>query len=95
MYIRFHGIYSSPKTGQPYGIFVVIFHLHQDGKLSEEDSSRYLETKMWFEEHLPNPPYYEDNNSIKAVTWFKDCIHEPPGVIVYEDDYQVGVTQQL
>ncbi|UVI27483.1 hypothetical protein [Paenibacillus spongiae] len=75
----------------------------------------------WFEENLPNPPYYEDNNVIKAVTWFKDTPQsremlirlkpffqlaekygaklirsvsaEPPGVIVYEDDYQIAVTR--
>ncbi len=72
MYTRFHGNYSSPKTKQPYGIFVVIYHLYRDGKLSESDSKLYLTTKEWFEQNLPNPPFYEDNNSIHAVTWFKD-----------------------
>jgi hypothetical protein len=123
LYIRFHGNYSSPKTGQPYGIFVVIYHLHRDGHLSEEDRTLYLHAKQWFEEHLPNPPFYEDNNFIKAVTWFKDCpeasgmidrlepllqiahkhdvevirsvVQEPPGIIIYEDDFQVGVTKQF
>jgi hypothetical protein len=119
LYIRFHGNYSSPKTKKPYGIFVVIYHLYRDGKLSEGDSKLYLDTKEWFEQNLPNPPYYEDNNSINAVTWFKDVDNsvnmlsylepffriaekhrieiiksvsrELPGVLVYEDEYQVGV----
>lgn len=119
MYIRFHGNYSSPYTNQPFGIFVVIFHLQRDGKLTDEDNKLYIETVDWFEEHLPNPPYYEEGNTIRAVTWFKDNNHssimieklttffniarkynveiiksavsEPPGKIVYEDEYQIGV----
>ncbi|WP_127534172.1 hypothetical protein [Paenibacillus kobensis] len=119
MYLRFHGNYSSPKTKQPYGIFVVIYHLYRDGILSENESQLYLDTKEWFEQNLPNPPYYDDNNSIHAVTWFKDedeskemlirlqpffRIAEKhkveiiksvskvlPGILVYEDDYQVGI----
>lgn len=73
LFVRYHGDYSSPKTKQPYGIFVVIYHLHRDGKLSESDSKIYLETKDWFEGNLPNPPFYEqNNNAIRAVTWFKE-----------------------
>jgi hypothetical protein len=108
-----------PKTKQPYGIFVVIYHLYRDEKLSESDSKLYLDTKDWFEQNLPNPHYYDDNNSINAVTWFKDVdkakdmqMHlepffkiaerhrveiiksvskELPGMLIYEDEYQVGV----
>jgi hypothetical protein len=72
LYIRFHGNYTSPYTQEPYGIFVVVFHLYRDGKLSEIESREYLITKEWFEEKLPNPPYYDDNNTIRAVTWFKE-----------------------
>ncbi|MCC2686089.1 MAG: hypothetical protein K0R75_2988 [Paenibacillaceae bacterium] len=74
MYIRFHGNYSSPFTKQPYGIFVLIHHLKRDGKLSPADLELYENTKNWFEENLPNPPFYrENNNAARAVTWFKDC----------------------
>jgi hypothetical protein len=119
VYIRFHGNYFSPKTKQPYGIFVVIYHLYRDEKLSQSDRKLYLETKDWFEQNLPSPPYYDDNNSINAVTWFKDVdkakdmliylgplfkiaerhrveiiksvSKELPGMLIYEDEYQVGV----
>ncbi|WP_028552120.1 hypothetical protein [Paenibacillus sp. UNC451MF] len=119
MYIRYHGNYSSPKTKQFYGIFVVIYHLFRDDKLSESDSKLYLDTKEWFEQNLPNPPFYDDNNSVNAVTWFKYgnktpemMIHlepfiniakkynveiiksiskELPGILIYEDEYQVGI----
>ncbi|OXM88364.1 hypothetical protein [Paenibacillus rigui] len=73
MFIRFHGKAISPFTNQPYGIFAVIYFLKRDGKLSSLDLQLYETTVNWFEEHLPNPPYYDDlNNSIRAVTWFKD-----------------------
>ncbi|MFC6233327.1 hypothetical protein ACFQI7_36905 [Paenibacillus allorhizosphaerae] len=119
MYIRFHGNYSSPKTKQPYGIFVVIYHLYRDAKLLESDGKLYLDTKEWFEQNLPNPPFYDDNNSVNAVTWFKDGIKAPemiiylepffniakkynveiiksiskelPGILIYEDEYQIGI----
>jgi len=71
-YIRFHGNYSSPFTEQPYGIFVVIYHLLREGKLTDEDAILYNTTNDWFEENLPNPPFYDDQNSIRAVTWFKE-----------------------
>lgn len=124
MFIRFHGNYASPYTKQPYGIFVVIFHLQRNGKLSIADRKLYQTTVNWFEEHLPNPPFYKENqNSIRAVTWFKQgdksqamleklkpffeiaerhgvdilqsISHEPPGKIIYEDDYQIGVVDCL
>lgn len=40
--------------------------------LSDEDAELYNKTNDWFEENLPNPPFYDDQNSIRAVTWFKD-----------------------
>ncbi|CAH1206231.1 hypothetical protein PAECIP111893_02477 [Paenibacillus plantiphilus] len=120
MFVRFHGNYCSSFTKQPAGIFAVIYHLKRDGKLSDADSELYGNTLDWFEDNLPNPPLYdEQNNSIRAVTWFKDgertehmierlkpffeiaatygvqiiksVAEEPPGTIVYEDDYQIAV----
>jgi hypothetical protein len=74
MYIRFHGNNSSPYTKQPYGIFTLIHHLKRDGMLSPDDHELFDNTVNWFEENLPNPPFYsESNNADRAVTWFKDC----------------------
>ncbi|CAH1222168.1 hypothetical protein PAECIP111891_05299 [Paenibacillus allorhizoplanae] len=123
MYIRFHGNYLSPKLKQPYGIFVVIYHLYRDGKLSEREIKLYLDTKEWFEQNLPNPPFYDDNNLVNAVTWFKDGIkaaemitqlkpffhiaekynieiiksisNDLPGILIYEDEYQIGIVPRL
>lgn len=90
MYIRFHGNYSSPKTKQPYGVFVVIYHLYRDGKLSDSDSKLYLDTKEWFEQNLPNPPFYADNNSVNAVTWFKDGIKAQEMITHLEPFFQIA-----
>ncbi|GAA3404042.1 hypothetical protein ACFFNY_02500 [Paenibacillus hodogayensis] len=73
MFVRFHANYASPFTKQPYGIFVAIFHLKREGILSPADTELYDRTVQWFEENLPNPPFYEEHqNSRRAVTWFKD-----------------------
>lgn len=53
------------------GIFVAADHLRRAGVLSSEEEARYFDIDDWFNAHLPNPPFYEDGNSIGAVTWFK------------------------
>jgi hypothetical protein len=51
----------------------MIHHLKRDGKLSPDDRKLFDNTVNWFEETLPNPPFYrENNNADRAVTWFKD-----------------------
>lgn len=39
--------------------------------LKDEDKETFLRVEEWFEEHLPNPPFYEDGNTIRGITWFK------------------------
>lgn len=73
-YVRIQTRYCG-KTGKPVGIFAACWHLMEgvmrEDALSEEDKEIYLNIRNWFEENLPNPPYYEDGNTIKAITWFK------------------------
>ena len=73
-YVRIQTRYCG-RTGKPVGIFAACWHLlkgtMRDDCLSEEDKEVYLDIRSWFEENLPNPPYYEDGNTIKAITWFK------------------------
>jgi hypothetical protein len=71
-YFRFCADYQSPYTDQPYGIFIAVWHLVRDGKVTEADAASYWQTRAWFEENLPTPPYYEHGNPRKAVTWFKE-----------------------
>ncbi|MES2660810.1 MAG: hypothetical protein V4689_19450 [Verrucomicrobiota bacterium] len=77
-YFRFCADYPSPYTNQPYGIFIAVWHLVRDKKVSEEDESTYWRTRKWFEENLPIPPYYEQGNPDKAITWFKETAMESP-----------------
>jgi hypothetical protein len=79
-YFRFCADYESPYTNQPYGIFIAVWHLIRDKKVSEQDESAYWDARKWFESHLPIPPYYGNGNPDKAITWFKESAME--GLIV-------------
>jgi hypothetical protein len=57
--------------GVEVGIFVAVDHLRRAGRLGIDEQLRYVEIEDWFHEHLPDPPFYGDGNSIGAVTWFK------------------------
>jgi hypothetical protein len=70
-YLRVQVRYSG-KTGKPVGIFVAVYHLMNAGALSEEETQRYKDIEAWFEECLPNPPFYDDGNPDKAITYFKN-----------------------
>lgn len=75
-YFRFCTDYQSPYTAQPYGIFIAVWHLIRDRKVTEDDAAIYWQTRTWFENNLPIPPYYEHGNPQKAVTWFKESAME-------------------
>mgnify|MGYP000532362046 CR=1 FL=1 len=81
-FFRFCADYESPYTNQPYGIFIAVWHLIRDKKVSGEDESAYWRAREWFESNLPIPPYYENGNPEKAITWFKQSAME--GAIVKE-----------
>ena len=68
---RFQAKYVG-RTGAPVGVFVAVDHLRRTGRLSEEEVACYAVADAWFQENLPNPPFYEDGNSIGAVTWFRE-----------------------
>lgn len=72
-YLRIQGREIAFRTQKPVGIFVLNWRRVRDGIYSEEDKALYWATRQWFAEHLPEPPFYgEDNdNPDGAVTWFK------------------------
>jgi hypothetical protein len=72
-FVRYHKAACSPYTGEPYGIFVAVWHLVRDGLTSEEETGRYWELREWFEAHLPVPPFHAAGNPDRAVTWFKEA----------------------
>lgn len=72
-YLRIQGRELAYRTQKPVGIFVLNWRRVRDNVYSEEDKALYWETRQWFVEHLPEPPFYgEDNDNPEgAVTWFK------------------------
>lgn len=59
------------RLGVEVGIFVAVDHLRRADRLTEEEEELYFEIDDWFNAQLPDPPFYEDGNTIGAVTWFK------------------------
>jgi len=72
-YFRIQGREIAYRTGKPVGIFVLNWRRIRDGIYSPEDVELYECTHQWFLEHLPQPPFYGDNNDNPkgAITWFK------------------------
>jgi ribosomal protein S18 acetylase RimI-like enzyme len=56
----------------PVGIFAAVHRLQQAGLLNDEEKAIYYEIdQVWFQENLPNPPFYDDDKPGKPITWFK------------------------
>lgn len=71
-YYRVHTKDIAYITQQPRGIFTAIGKLVDGGVLTEEETAEYWKNREYFEKVLPVPPYYEQGNPDKAVTWFKN-----------------------
>ena len=71
MYVRYQGTKNSGKTGKPSGIFAVAWHMKQNGLLSPREIDEIQQIENWFEDNLPNPPFYGESDPPKAITWFK------------------------
>ncbi len=81
-YYRYCSDYESPHTRQNYGIFICVWHLIRDQKVTAEEERADWDARQWFEENLPIPPCYREGNPDKAITWFKAQAME--GSIVHE-----------
>jgi hypothetical protein len=119
-YFRYCAPYVSPHTNQRYGIFIAVWHLVRDKKVTAEDEAAYWKAREWFEANLPIPPFHATGNQERAITWFKETAmesrvvqelriyrdiaarygtkielvsSESPGLIIYEDDYQIATIQ--
>jgi hypothetical protein len=73
-YVRIQARYTG-KTGKTVGFIGANWHILRAGRFSQEDKELFLQTEEWFNENLPNPPFYNDNpelnNPQKAITYFK------------------------
>jgi len=69
-FLRLQASYRG-RLGVEVGIFVAVDHLRRADRLTEDEEELYFDVDDWFNVHLPNPPFYEDGNTVGAVTWFK------------------------
>jgi len=71
-YVRIQSREPAYLTGKPAGIFCAVHRLQRAGKLTDEEKAVYHEIdQVWFQENLPNPPFYDDDKPGKPITWFK------------------------
>lgn len=72
-YMRIQGREIAWRTQKPVGVFILNWRRIRDNIYSEEDKQIYETTHKWFLEHLPEPPFYgnDNENPQRAVTWFK------------------------
>jgi hypothetical protein len=71
-YVRIQSREMAYLTGKPAGIFTAVYRLQRMGKLTPEEEEIYHEIdQVWFQKHLPNPPFYDDDKPGKPITWFK------------------------
>lgn len=69
-YVRIHS--RVPHTGPANRRVYLPRFTGRDGVLSHEERALYHEIDyVWFQENLPNPPFYDDDNPGKPITWFK------------------------
>ncbi len=69
-FVRLQATYRG-RLGIEAGVFVAVDHLRRADRLSEDEEELFFDIDDWFEANLLNPPFYEDGNSVGAVTWFK------------------------
>ncbi len=71
-YYRVHTADIAYMTQQPRGIFTAIFKLVETKTMDDEEIKEYWKNREYFEKVLPVPPFYDQGNPDKAITWFKD-----------------------
>jgi len=71
-YYRVHTADIAWITQQPRGLFTAIGKLVDAKTLTEEEEKEYWKNREYFEKELPVPPFYDQGNPEKAITWFKD-----------------------
>jgi hypothetical protein len=77
-FYRYCSLGVSPYTGERYGIFVAVWHLIRDKRVTAQEEADYWSHREWYECHLPILPFYSDGNPKRAITWFKDSAMELP-----------------
>ena len=71
-YYRIHTDDIAYLTKQPRGVFTAVGKLVDAKIMNEEEIAEYWRNREYFEKVLPVPPFYEQGNPDRAITWFKD-----------------------
>lgn len=69
-YFRIHSEENAYLTKLPRGLFSTIWKLVENKTMTEEEIEVYWRNRKWFEENLPVPPFYKEDNPQKAITWY-------------------------
>lgn len=71
-YFRVHTKDIAYRTQQPRGLFTAIGRLVDSHVMSDDEVAEYWRQRTWFEDNLPVPDFYKDNNPEGAITWYKN-----------------------
>lgn len=63
--------HNSSVTGKPIAIFGACWHLGRRGLLTPAEGDALASVEDCFRENLPEPPFYQDANARRAITWIK------------------------
>ncbi len=75
-YMRIQGHEYSYGTGKPTGVFSLCIRRVDNGIFSKEDAKIFNDTNQWFKDNLVQPPFYEQGNPDRAITYFKTDNYE-------------------
>jgi hypothetical protein len=71
-YYRIHIEDLAYLSQLPKGFFAAVGNLVDSREMSDSEIKEYWEQRQRIEDLLPIPPFYNEGNSIKAITWFKN-----------------------
>jgi hypothetical protein len=77
-FVRIQGREIAWVTKKPVGVFSLGWRNVKNDVFSEEDKEKFIQADKWFEDKLPYPPFYGENNKDAtanfdgAITYFKN-----------------------
>lgn len=71
-FFRIHIEDLSYLTKLPKGLFAAVGNLVDSKTMTASEIDEYWKQRARLEDSLPIPPFYNDGNSKKAITWFKN-----------------------
>ena len=61
-YVRLQGRETSYVTKKPVGFFTLCWRRIKNEIFTEADKNKFREAEKWFNDNLPHPPFYGENN---------------------------------